>query len=85
MYGDDAEGWDDYEQCQKFFSKLLKFSGSFIIIVIIIIFIKPASDHITVLQTESFFFSQVLDPVRQWPYHGLTDRGFFIFFHSESD
>ncbi len=27
-----------------------------------------------------FFFNQVFDPVRPWPYHGLTDRGFFIFF-----
>ncbi len=27
-----------------------------------------------------FFFNLVFDPVRQWPYHGLTDQVFFIFF-----
>ncbi len=26
------------------------------------------------------FFHQVFDPIHQWPYHGLTNRGFFFFF-----
>ncbi len=34
----------------------------------------------SVWQTESFFFNQVFDPVYQWPYHGLIDRGFSFFF-----
>ncbi len=39
-------------------------------------------NHTRNSQTWSFFFYQVLDPVRQWPHHGLTDRVFFIFFKS---
>ncbi len=41
---------------------------------------KPASNHITVWQTGSFFFNQVFDLVSQWPHHGLQTGFFFIFF-----
>ncbi len=41
-----------------------------------------ASGHITVCQTGSFFFNQVLDPICQWLYHGLIDRVFSFFFQS---
>ncbi len=35
------------------------------------------SDHTTNCQT-GFFFLRHFTPGRQWPYHGLTDWGFFL-------